>query len=189
MSCQSFKVDEKTFLRPLCINDAQASFDLVCKNKKSLGKWLPWVNGLKTVDDEVDYITNATKYIEQGIKFELGIFTKLNFQNINDDLANWKLIGTCGFVEIKSNCGWIGYWLDEDYRGKGVISKACQTLIKDVAKFLNLNELKMHIVPENAASLAVAERAGFVTNGKLIKSDIYGSGKLYDVYVFELKVL
>ena len=190
-----FKVNEEIVLRPLCLEDAKELFDLVCKNRPSLAKWLYWVDSIKTIDDEVSFINQCIQNMAEKTAFEMGIFFKQTNPNdktisSNSDLAiqskecHWKLIGMCGLVEIKLSCGKVGYWLDKDYRGKGIVTNALKTLRLDVAKNFNLTELQMHVLPENAKSIAVANRSGFITDN--VVKRVTSFGKEVDALLFIL---
>ena len=189
-----FNVNESIVLRSLHISDARASFNLICKNRDSLGKFLPWVNLVKKVEDEVEFIQQSQAAISEGKKFELGIFMKgpIKENDENHDKlfsvfarktdVSMKMIGTCGFVDIEKTCGWIGYWLDEDFRGQGIITIACKYLLESVAKKLGITEAKMHIQETNLASQRVAKRLGFVSDQKINRVNLFG--EMVDALLF-----
>jgi len=196
MSQTIFKItdisNEEIMLRSLHLGDAKELFNLVIKNKFNLTKWFPWVNSIKTIDDEISFICQTIQTIAEGTSFEMGIFMKQTSNGANysselsEELSQWKIIGMCGLNEIKLRCGWVGYWLDEDYRGKGIVTKACKTLISNVAKILNLSEFRMYILPENTKSKAVAIRCGFNTDNKLKQTNLFG--KEVDAYLYILSI-
>ena len=192
-----FSVNNYIMLKPLNESNAQESYDLVNKNRSLLKEWLPWIDSVKTVTDELHFIQRSAAATLKKEKFELGVFINKTFELHDQDDAemqekvyseevnHWKLVGMCGFVEIANNCGWLGYWLDRDFQGKGIITKACQCILTDVCKFLGLSEVRLHIAPENNKSLSLAKRLGFKTNNILEKTNLFG--KEVDVLLFRMQ--
>ena len=179
------RITEYVILRPLKLSDAQDSFDLVCKNRKNLKRWLPWVDFINSVTDEANFIKESIAARMKGEKYEMGIFTKLKSKDF-DETANtnqWKLIGMCGFPEIKDKSGSLGYWLDADYRGKGIVTMACRCILSELPKLLNLNEVVIRVLPENTDSLNVAKKLGFEMTNQLKPSKLFGK----DVLALEFK--
>ena len=81
------------------------------------------------------------------------------------------LAGTIGLMEVDRGRGRgeIGYWLAAGARGKGVATRAV-VLLRDWAHAeLGLDELEVMPHRDNAASNAVAVRAGFVDTGEVVR--------------------
>ncbi|XP_076801060.1 putative N-acetyltransferase YjcK [Clavelina lepadiformis] len=164
-----YQVKSGIMLRPLTIEDASESLEVVNKNRDRLAKWLPWVEGTNNVKDEVQYIREARNSIMHGKKLEMGIFYKSNSEK-----NEAKLIGACGFVKIQGKTGQLGYWLDEDYMGQGIVTDSCKTLIDVGVNFLGLKTIEIVVQPNNVQSIHVAKRLGFETNSELCTTDCYG---------------
>lgn len=60
----------------------------------------------------------------------------------------------------------IGYWIAREARGRGLASGALALLSDWALDALGLDRLELLILPVNAASLRVAERAGFTRAGR-----------------------
>ena len=56
----------------------------------------------------------------------------------------------------------IGYWIDKNYAGRGLTTDAVNTLTRFAFEVLALHRIEINIRPENAASIRVAEKAGYV---------------------------
>ncbi|XP_078483542.1 putative ribosomal N-acetyltransferase YdaF [Ciona intestinalis] len=168
-----FDVNERIFLRPLTIGDAQQSLDLINKNRERLAEWLPWVAHVKCIDDELNFIKSTITTIANGTSLEMGLFER----------NTSTLMGMCCFVSITGETGYIGYWLGSDHTGKGIITKACRKLIEIGFQQLNLKKIIIHTNPANKNSQAVAERLNFITNGKLQPVLYFGS--IVDMLVYE----
>lgn len=167
------RITETIILRPLKLSDAEDSFKLVDKNRANLRRWLPWVDFINNVDDEINYIKESAKAILNGKKFEMGVFIQLKQENHQIEYK-WNLIGMCGFPEITNNIGFIGYWLDEDYRGKGIVTMSCRSIMSKLPILLDLKELRILASPENSSSVNVAEKLGFIKSSQLTTSSLFG---------------
>lgn len=55
----------------------------------------------------------------------------------------------------------IGYWIDKNYAGRGRTTDAVNTLTRFAFEGLALHRIEINIRPENAASIRVAEKAGY----------------------------
>ncbi|MFF2591619.1 GNAT family N-acetyltransferase [Peribacillus butanolivorans] len=91
-----------------------------------------------------------------------------------------EIAGTIGFNEINkaSKIGSIGYWLGEGFQGNGIMTKAIKTFIDYGFRELGLNRIEVSIAVENKRSRALAERQGFIEEGRLRQAEW-----LYEHYV------
>lgn len=60
----------------------------------------------------------------------------------------------------------IGYWIDRNYAGRGFTTDAVSTLTNHAFDALGLHRIEINIRPENAASIRVAEKAGYHFEGE-----------------------
>lgn len=79
----------------------------------------------------------------------------------------------------------IGYWLAPEARGRGVVTRAVRLATRFAFDRLELNRIELTCGPDNAASAAVATRAGFTFEGKL-RSNLLFKGAFRDSLVFSL---
>jgi RimJ/RimL family protein N-acetyltransferase len=61
--------------------------------------------------------------------------------------------------------GTVGYWLRASARGKGLTTEAVRAVVRWATEECGVERLTLWTHPENLASQAVAERAGFVRAG------------------------
>ena len=61
--------------------------------------------------------------------------------------------------------GTVGYWLSASARGQGLMTEAVQAVVRWARAECGIERLNLWTHPENLASQAVAERAGFVRAG------------------------
>jgi ribosomal-protein-alanine N-acetyltransferase len=78
--------------------------------------------------------------------------------------------------------GSVGYWIAEEYAGRGITPRAVQLLV-DYAFGEGLHRLEIAIRPENVASLRVVEKLGFREEG-LRRSYLFIDGDWRDHRVF-----
>lgn len=86
-------------------------------------------------------------------------------------LSGYKLpLGTASFTHIELSppscaCCRLGYRLDRDFTGHGYMTEALRFLIPKVFFFYRLHRMEANILPENANSLRLMERLGFMPEG------------------------
>jgi aminoglycoside 6'-N-acetyltransferase len=80
-----------------------------------------------------------------------------------------QLLGSCDlrFLHGDRGIGEVGYLLGREARGQGVMSRAVRLLAIWALTELDLHRVEILLDPANQASLRVAQRAGFVLEGRL----------------------
>ncbi len=111
----------------------------------------------------------------------------------NDEAGEWavilkstgKLIGSCGFAwcDTKNSCAQIGFALDPDYRGRGLMTEAVKALLDFGFKKMNLNRIEGFHISGNEASGRVMEKAGMRFEGFLRKK-LYLRGEYHDLKIY-----
>lgn len=152
---EQFEIDSNLFLRTLSLTDALNLFQRVEENREYLRRWLPWVDVTKKVADVENFIKANILQTEENQGIQCGIFWEGN------------LIGMIGHHQIawRNKFTSIGYWLAEDFTGKGIMTKACKTIIDYSFYDLNLNRIEIGAAVENKKSRAIPERLGFKLEG------------------------
>lgn len=79
--------------------------------------------------------------------------------------------------------GSIGYWISQDYAGRGVTTVALAMLIDYALTELALNRIEVPIRPHNQSSLRVVEKLGLETEG-MRRSYIHINGQWADHLIF-----
>ncbi|MFB7141544.1 GNAT family N-acetyltransferase [Gottfriedia sp. NPDC056225] len=164
------KIDQEISLRMLNIDDAEEFFNLTINSKPYLKEWLGWLDYVECIEDTAQNITARLKAFAEN-----GGYPR-SFAIIYKD----HIAGTIGFNDInKTNkIGTIGYWLGENFQGKGIMSKAFKSLIDYGFKDLALNKIEVSVAVGNKKSRALPERFGFVVEGEIRQAEW-----LYDHYV------
>ncbi len=155
--------------------DSEELFLLVDENRDILKEWLIWVPQIKTKKDIDIFIAKCQKEYEQKTRFQMGLWD------------GKKLIGTIGIgnLDIASKKASIGYWLSEDYQGKGIMTMATKAVLNYAFETLDLNRVELKIASKNSKSTSIAERLGFIKEGTLRQDEILnGEYHDYNIYSF-----
>ncbi len=104
------------------------------------------------------------------------------------DFGVWydgQWVGSMGFHTIKLDKGWaeIGYWLSEDFQGKGIMTESVKAIIDYGFNTLNLHRIQIKCDSDNINSKFIPERLGFklegVTREDHMKGDRFSDGLIY----------
>lgn len=99
-----------------------------------------------------------------------------------------KAVGSIGvFVKDDVYCksAEIGYWLGEDYWGKGIMSEAIRRSCEEAFKIFDIVRIFAEPYAYNIGSRKALEKAGFKLEGVLEKS-VYKNGTFFDSCVYAL---
>ena len=165
-----YKIDEDVSLRLFNVSDAEELFTLTMSSKEYLKEWLGWLDYTKTVEDTNEFIKGTLNGM-----VEIGGYPKSTAIIYKGQIA-----GTIGFNEVSAanKIGFIGYWLGEEFQGKGIMTKVCKEFIDYGFSELRLNRIEIRAAAENSKSRAIPERLGFTMEGKIRQAEW-----LYDHFV------
>ncbi|HSW97901.1 MAG TPA: GNAT family protein [Candidatus Saccharimonadales bacterium] len=165
-------IELKTFTLDL----ANQLFHLIDKNRDQVGEWLIWVDKTISVEDVEKLIHEWNVRKEKGEGMNFGIWYKA------------KLIGyiSYAYIDKENRKAGLAYWLDSDYQGKGIITKACKALIEYGFNELNLHRIEISCAEGNSKSRAIPERLGFTEEGIFRESELIRGSKLVDNHHYAL---
>lgn len=159
-------IDEELELRLISMQDCEEIFDLIDSNRNHLREWLPWVDGTKSSKDTKSFIESSMNQFATNNGFQAGIWSK------------GKIVGIIGLHQLSwhhKNTS-IGYWLAEEFQGKGIITRACKAVIEHVFIDLGLERVEIRCADKNYKSQAIPERLGFTKEGVCRNAEnLYGS--------------
>lgn len=172
------KVDNEISLHPVTLSDADEMYALVDANREHLGRWLPWVEGLRSVGDERRWLRQRTG-MDAAADEEAWL---IRYQGAT--------VGAIGLIyDTPNNGAEVGYWLTEAAQGHGIITRSCSTLLGYAFMVRSVHRMQLRAASENARSVAVAERLGFTFEGvqreALYSSTGYRDAKVYSMLVSE----
>ncbi|MCZ6536158.1 MAG: GNAT family protein [Chloroflexi bacterium] len=173
---ETIKVDEEILLRWPSMADAEELFKLIDTNREHLGRWLPWVDAIQSLDDEKGWIETTAAAKAKGQEWPPLIIYR-------DSIVG--AIGTDTYFDpLHKVCG-IGYWLAVDYQGRGIVTWACSAVINHLFGPLGMNRVQLRISPGNERSVAIAQRLGFVFEGVSRQSWLV-NGQFLDMAVYSV---
>src|SRR5690625_4558825 len=113
------QVDSCITLRMLTARDAEPLFNITNESREHLKKWLPWLDEIKSEEDSLSFIKNTFITYNNRAGITAGIF------------YNENLVGVISFnyLDFKNKIGSIGYWLNKNNMGKGIMTKSVSALI------------------------------------------------------------
>ncbi|OGZ17665.1 MAG: hypothetical protein A2494_00235 [Candidatus Lloydbacteria bacterium RIFOXYC12_FULL_46_25] len=148
-------VSDDLQLRMRKIEDATRVFELVDKNRAHLRPWLLWVDATTSPLHSKKYIEECLVDFEKKTKVDFGIWYK------------GELVGSVGVFDIDATHrnAEIGYWLDQDCTGRGIMTQCVKRLIDYAFQELDLHRIRIRCASGNIQSGQVAERLGFTLEG------------------------
>ncbi|MGP9648859.1 GNAT family N-acetyltransferase [Glutamicibacter sp. AOP38-B1-38] len=82
-------------------------------------------------------------------------------------VENSALVGlVCGSIDETNLSAWVWYWLHAEHRGRGLSSRALAALSAELFSSYRLQRLELGLRVNNPASKKVAERCGFILEGR-----------------------
>ncbi len=170
MSLQSLilKIDSELELRQLSERDGTTLFDLTDKNRRYLRQWLPWLDDTTSVIDTLQFINAVTNKASGNSGYTFGI---LHCGVLAGVIAQHQL-------DRANRAAELGYWLDEDRQGLGIMTRAAERLVEFAFDNQYCNRVVLRCAAENLKSRGIPERLGFVQEGVLRDAEW-----LYDHFV------
>lgn len=169
------RIDEETALHLARPELSAAIFEAVDAQRAYLREWLPWVDGTKALADTEAFIKESMEANTNGTRLS-------TFITFGDQLAG--SIGVVRFSKDNQSCE-IGYWLDERFQGKGIMTNACKALVNHLFKTKALNRIEIHAAANNVKSQAIPLRLGFKKEG-VLRQGILLYGTFHDRVLFGL---
>ncbi|WP_240689072.1 GNAT family N-acetyltransferase [Ammoniphilus sp. YIM 78166] len=146
-------------LRPLHLNDVSSLLELRVRNKKFLE---PYESKQReshfTAEVQTEMIEQAMRNWEQNLGYSFGIFLK----------EKDALIGRVNLSNVVRGA-WqsctIGYFLDEDFNGRGIMTEAVGLSVDFAFTKIDLHRVQAGVMPRNLPSIRVLEKVGFRFEG------------------------
>lgn len=169
---------ERVVLRPYRPDDAAAVFAAIDESREHLRPWLPWVERHVTVEDTRDFCARAAANWLTREDLTIAIFAA----------GDGRFLGGTGLHRISWRDGTfeIGYWLRKSAEGRGYMREAVRTLTACAFEQLGARRVAITCDERNARSRRVAERLGFVPEGRLRNTILDPYGRPRNTLVFAL---
>ena len=142
-------------LRLLLPHYAEEVFAVTDKNRAHLRPTMSWVDDTTCVEHIRTFIRRALQRMAEGTEVHWGLWYRGRFAGS---------IGTAS-SHLHSRRAEFGYWLGEEYQGKGLMTAAGHAMLAYLFTVLELNRAELRIRTGNARSRGVADRLGFTLEG------------------------
>src|ERR1019366_6264729 len=99
---------------------SEAIFSLTDRNRDFLREWLPWLDATKSAADTRQVFEHELERFARGEALNVAVFYK------------GAVAGVAGFnaIDRVNRIGFIGYWLGEEFNGKGIMTAVVRDLIR-----------------------------------------------------------
>lgn len=149
------------------IENLRVVFDIIVANREEFRPWLEWTDSVQKPEDELPLLEGDKDSAEWFIKW------------------NNTIVGRIGFVKLseKNNLGEVGYYLDKNAGGRGIMTAAFELLEKNAFENWGFNRIEVKIDPDNKKSLGVVKRLNYTQEG-VLRQDHFINGVYRDTVLF-----
>lgn len=173
---------DRVLLRPYTLADAAERYAANDESRDHLRPWEPeQADAFRTLDETRDWIIRVTADWLLRKRFSMGIW----------HLETQRYLGGLG-LHPREPDGWtipafsIGYWIRVSEQSHGYVTEAVGLLTTYVLKVLQAQRIEIVCDVRNTRSITVAQRVGFVEEGRLRNVWRYADGILADEVVYAL---
>jgi len=166
-------IDDSITLHSIHERYVEEVFALVQKNKAWLQTAMDWPQYVLSIEDsrkmaQGNYLLHHRGYAKMFLIFQ-----------------QQKMVGVVSFNQIEptNKTAYIGYWLDKDALGKGIISRAVQAVVEKYAREGVVRRFVIKCIVSNVASNQVALRNGFSFEGRLKQAEFL-NGEFHDQNIY-----
>ncbi len=170
------KINTEIELKQIQLSDAKEIFTTIDNQREYLGEWLPFVKITEKITDTESFIKSVLEAPEDKQEYIFVIRYKSEFA------------GIIGFrdtdhMNLKTE---IGYWLSEQFQGKGIISRAVKEIINFTFNELEMNRLQIRCAVGNEKSKRIPQKLNFTFEGIERAGELLDNEGFTDVEVYSL---
>ncbi len=167
------KVDEHISFKIPSIKDAKPLYDLIDQQRVELSRWLPWAQSTVSPSDEENFI----RYCHHQIADEKLYSVVILFDEEVGGMAD--IHG----IDHNNKRAQIGYWLGEQFQGKGIMTKSVNQLVKIAFDELKFHRLEIVADAKNINSQRVALRCDFKKDAEL-KDYLFYHNAFHNIFLY-----
>lgn len=173
----SFQIFPDILLREVRIEDAAAIYHAIDTHRDYMRIWLPFVDNLKSVTDEEDFLKSILSAPDD--RYE-PIFCIWNEHN--------EICGLIGFhfSDFANHRTEIGYWLLPEYQHRGIMTQCVHRLCRWAIEAKDIKRIQIRCATGNAASNGIPLRLGFQLEGTERAGELLVSGEYADIHVYSI---
>lgn len=173
----SFPVPPDMLLREVTMEDASAIYHAIDTHRDYLRVWLPFVDNLRSVSDEENFLAGVLNAPADRYEPVFGIWTARN-----------ELCGLTGFhfSDYNNHRTEIGYWLLPEYQHRGIMTACVRLLCQWAVKEKGIKRIQIRCATGNAPSNAIPLRLGFRHEGTERAGELLSTGEYADIEVYSI---
>jgi [ribosomal protein S5]-alanine N-acetyltransferase len=148
-------------LRELSVNDAKPIASFMNYN---IAKNLFDVPYPYTMKDALDFIDSSHSNFKSFNAIHFAVEYR---KSARDSL----FVGVIGLkdIDLPNKMANLGYWIGEEYWGKGIATASVQLIISYASSELGIKEIYAYVFPENKPSIKVLEKSGMNQIGEIVE--------------------
>ena len=162
-------------LQKVRMKSAGEIYESIDRSRDFLSEWLPFADHTLMVKDTENFIRSLRKYkdVRGDLVFEIRV--------------EGMMAGLIGLKDIDhlNRKAEIGYWIDKEFAGKGIMMRSCRALVDHAFRKLELNRLTIRCAMENIRSCNIPKQLGFTFEGIERQGEIL-RGRHLDLKVYSL---
>ena len=168
-------VDENIQLEITSEKFATQLFNVINNNRAHLSEFLSWVEHMQSIENMREYLKNCELLNEEKKEVSFVI------------LLSDNPVGRIGlhYLNLQNKTGAIGYWLDKNEEGKGIITKSCLKLIDYGFNEINLNRIEIKAAVKNFKSQAITTKLNFTKEGTLRQAE-FVNNEFIDLFLYSM---
>ena len=152
----------RLLLRPWRPDDAVLLLPVLEANRAHLGPWIPArVAKPEPIPDLRERLAGFLADFTEARGWRYGLFTP-DETRVLGEVSLFPRAGEGRVAYREADHGEIGYWLRADETGHGFVTEAAQAVLTLAAGLPSLRRVEIRCDARNGASIAVAQRLGFV---------------------------
>jgi RimJ/RimL family protein N-acetyltransferase len=169
---------ERLVLRCYQPNDAPMLMAAIDASLDWLRPWMPWAHGEpQSLDEKVSLLRQFRGQFDLGQDFTYGVF----------DRTESEIVGGTGLhTRVGPDAREIGYWIHVAHAGKGLATEFAGALTRVGFEVEKLARIEIRCAPDNARSIAVARKLGYVHEATLRERLPQPDGSRRDTMVWSL---
>lgn len=172
MKTINIKLTENIYLNALQADDVNDIYHTINTQREYLGRWLPFVSSTQSVAFTQEFVNYSLSLEDKTFTIREG----------------GTFIGLIGFKATdKENCKTeIGYWLSQDYQGRGIVTRAVSALCNYAFETLGMNRIQIKCAIGNSPSSNIPKRLGFQFEGIERAGELFPDGTFANIEVYSL---
>jgi ribosomal-protein-serine acetyltransferase len=167
-------VSENIVLKQLELADGLEIFNTIDSQREHLGPFLPFVELTKQLSDTQAFVEAVVNSPKDRLEYTFTI------------RVDGRMAGLIGLKDIDraNRKTEIGYWLSQDFLGRGIMTRSVSTLCDFAFGELGMNRIQIKCAVANTASRNIPQRLGFQLEGIERAGELLTGGVFTDLAVY-----